>query len=379
MMRAVIVSHAAIKASNRPLYRALAKRDCEVTLIVPDRWKSGLGPLRAEPEPADSTLDVRVRTRYGAAHSNLYWLGGSLGEFVPRDGRRTAFYVDEDPAGFMVAQAAWHARSRRAGLVLLGIQNIFKRYPPPFEALQKYVFDTAASAVSVTEDAARTLRRRGFEKPNAIMPFTTGVTPLAPGERAAVRAKYGFEGIVAGCVGRLVPEKGLDVFVDALARLPEVHGVLAGDGAERENLQKLAAARGVAGRLTFTGALSPSEAERVICALDVLALPSLTRPNWAEQFGRVMIEAMAGGVPVVASDSGSIPLVAGGDAIIVPEGDAAALAAGIAQALEPARAGELRAGGLRRVREHYTVDVAATALYDSLAIAAAAPAGKKIA
>jgi glycosyltransferase involved in cell wall biosynthesis len=378
-MRAVIVSHAAIKASNRPIYRALAKRDCEVTLIVPDRWKSGLGPLRAEPEPAGSTLDVRVRKRYGAAHSNLYWLGASLGDFVARDGRSTAFYVDEDPAGFMVAQAAWAARSRRAGLVLLGIQNIFKRYPLPFEALQKYVFATAASAVSVTEDAAQTLRRRGFEKPNAIMPFTTGVTPLSADERAAVRAQYGFGGTVAGCVGRLVPEKGLDVFIEALAQLPNVHGVIAGDGAEREALKKLAQERGVADRLTFTGVLTPPEAERVICALDVLALPSLTRPNWAEQFGRVLIEAMAGGVPVVASDSGSIPVVTGGDAIIVPEGDAAALARGIAAALEPARAAALREGGLRRVRERYTVDVAAGALYDSLVIAAAAPAGKQIA
>lgn len=378
-MRAVIVSHAAIKASNRPIYRALAKRECEVTLIVPDRWKSALGPLRAEPEPAGSTLDVRVRKRYGAAHSNLYWLGGSLGDFVARDGRSTAFYVDEDPAGFMVAQAAWHARSRRAGLVLLGIQNIFKRYPPPFEALQRYVFATAASAVSVTEDAAQTLRRRGFLKPNAIMPFTTGVTPLTPGERAAVRAQYGFGRTVAGCVGRLVPEKGLNVFIQALAALPDVCGVLAGDGPERENLERLAAAHGVADRLTFTGALAPSEAERVICALDVLVLPSLTRPNWAEQFGRVMIEAMAGGVPVVASDSGSIPLVAGSDAIIVREGDAAALAEGIVQALLPARAEQLRAGGLRRVREHYTVDVAADALFESLAIAAAAPAGRSIA
>jgi glycosyltransferase involved in cell wall biosynthesis len=378
-MRAVIVSHAAIKASNRPIYRALAKRDCEVTLIVPDRWKSGLGPLRAEPEPAGSTLDVRVRKRYGAAHSNLYWLAGSLGDYVVRDGRSTAFYVDEDPAGFMVAQAAWAARSRRAGLVLLGIQNIFKRYPPPFEALQKYVFETAASAVSVTEDAAQTLRRRGFEKPNAIMPFTTGVTPLGAAERAAVRAQYGFAGTVAGCVGRLVPEKGLDVFIEALAQLPNVHGVLAGDGVEREALQKLAHERGVADRLTFTGVLTPSEAERVICALDVLALPSLTRPNWAEQFGRVLIEAMAGGVPVVASDSGSIPVVTGGDAIIVPEGNPAALARGITDALEPARAAALREGGLRRVRERYTVDVAADALYESLAIAAAAPAGKKVA
>ncbi len=224
MMRAIIVSHAAIKASNRPVYRALATRDCEVTLIVPDRWKSGLGPLRAEPEPSGSTLDVRVRKRYGAAHSNMYWLGGSLADLVTNTDRKSAFYVDEDPAGFMVAQAAQAARKRRAGLVLLGIQNIYKRYPPPFEFLQDYVFRTAAAAVSVTEEAAHTLQRRGYAGPNAIMPFTTSVTPLTQAQRDAVRERYGLRGPLAGCVGRLVPEKGVDVFIEALAQTPGLTG-----------------------------------------------------------------------------------------------------------------------------------------------------------
>jgi glycosyltransferase involved in cell wall biosynthesis len=374
MMRAIIVSHAAIKASNRPVYRALAARDCEVTLIVPDRWKSGLGPLRAEPEPPGSTLDVRVRKRYGVAHSNMYWLGGSLADLVGTD-RKSAFYVDEDPAGLMVAQAAQAARKRQAGLVLLGIQNIYKRYPPPFEFLQDYVFRTAAAAVSVTEEAAQTLHRRGYTGPNAIMPFTTGVAPLLQAQRDAVRERYGLRGQLAGCVGRLVPEKGVDVFIEALAQLPDLTGVVAGDGPEREALERLARERGVDGRLTFTGVLTPPDAEALIGALDVLALPSRTRPNWAEQFGRVIIEAMASAVPVVASNSGSIAVVAGEDAILVPEGDAAALAAGLAAALDSARAATLRTGGLKRVRERYTVDVAADALYKSLEFAASSAAG----
>ncbi len=151
-MRAIVVSHAAIKASNRRVYRALAERDCRVTLVIPDRWKSGLGPLRAEPEPVDSPLEVCVRRRFGVAHSNMYWLDGSLDALIAGD-EPAAIYVDEDPAGFMAAQAA---RVRRAGLVVLGIQNIYKRYPAPFELLQSYVFRRAAAAVSVSEAAAAT-------------------------------------------------------------------------------------------------------------------------------------------------------------------------------------------------------------------------------
>jgi glycosyltransferase involved in cell wall biosynthesis len=369
MMRAVIVSHAAIKAANRRVYRALAERDCRVTLLVPDRWKSGLGPLRAEPEPDGSPLDVRVRRRYGVAHSNMYWLGGSLDELVAGH-EPAAIYVDEDPAGCMAAQAARSVRARGTGLVVLGIQNIYKRYPAPFEVMQTYVFRRAAAAVSVSEQAAGTLRRRGYRGPNALMPFTTDLVPLSANERAATRARYGLNGPLAGYVGRLVPEKGVDLFVDALAQSPGVNGVIAGDGPERAALEARAAERGVSDRLRFTGVLSPREAERVVGALDVLVLPSRTRPNWAEQFGRVLIEAMASNVAVVATDSGAIGEVVGDGALLVPEDDVFALAYAIERALSPGEGMDLRERALRRVQERYAHDVAVDALYDALAIAA---------
>jgi glycosyltransferase involved in cell wall biosynthesis len=365
-MHAIIVSHAAIKAANRRVYRALAERDCRVTLLIPDRWKSGLGPLRAEPEDADSPLDVRVRRRIGVAHSNLYWLEGALRTLV-RPGEPAAIYVDEDPAGFMAAQAA---RIPGARLVVLGIQNIYKRYPAPFEALQAYVFRHAAAAVSVSDQAAGTLRRRGYRGPNTLMPFTTGLVPPSPAERAATRAAFGLRGPLAGYVGRLVPEKGVDLFVAALASVPHAHGVIAGDGPERAALEALAREHGVADRLTFTGVLSPHDAERVIGALDVLVLPSRTRPNWSEQFGRVLIEAMASDVAVVASASGAIGEVVGDAGLLIPEDDVPALAAALTRALDPATGAMLRARGLERVRERFAHHVAVDALYDALRLAA---------
>jgi glycosyltransferase involved in cell wall biosynthesis len=367
-VRAVIVSHAAIKAANRRIYRALAERDCRVTLVIPDRWKSGLGPLRAEPEPAGSTLDVRVRRRLGVAHSNMYWLDGALDPLVAGN-EPAAIYVDEDPAGFMAAQAA---RVKNAGLVVLGVQNIYKRYPAPFELLQRYVFKRAGAAVSISDQAAGTLRRRGYTGPNRMMPFTTELTPLSSAERGTVRAKYGLHSPLVGYVGRLVPEKGVDLFVDALAQLPGVQGVIAGAGPEREALEKRAAERGVAERVRFTGVLAPDDAEKMIGSLDVMVLPSRTRPNWSEQFGRVLIEAMASDVAVVAADSGAIGEVCGDGAFLFPEDDLAAFTATIARALAPMEGAALRARGLRRVRECYTQHVAVDALYDSLMLAAEA-------
>ena len=369
-MHAILISHAAVKAANRIPYRLLAGLGCDVTLVVPDRWRSGLGDIRAEPEPADSPLRMRVYKRLGKSHSNLYFLAGSLPGLIRSGSRPAAMYVDEDPAGFVAVQAAQAAHSCGAGLVILAIQNLFKRYPAPFEMMQRYAFRQAGASVSISEQAAETLRARGYHGPNIAMGFGTDVAPLTASERSEMRDRFGLRGPLAGYVGRLVPEKGVDVFIEALALRPELCGVIAGTGPEREALESLARERGVTDRLTFTGVLAPADAARIIGTLDVLVLPSRTRKNWAEQFGRVLIEAMASDVAVVASDSGAIREVVGDAGMLVREDDPNDLAAGIARALEPETNLRMRAAGMHRVSEHFTNMAVARALYGALQTAA---------
>jgi glycosyltransferase involved in cell wall biosynthesis len=365
-MHAIMISHAAVKAANRIPYRLLAGLGCDVTLVVPDRWRSGLGDIVAEPEPADSPLRMRVFKRLGKSHSNLYCLAGSLPALIRSGSRPAALYVDEDPAGFVAVQAAQAARSCGAGLVLLAIQNLLKRYPAPFEMMQRYAFARAGASVSISEQAAQTLHTRGYRGPNIAMGFGTDVAPLTASERIELRERLGLRTPLVGYVGRLVPEKGIDVFIEALALRPDIFGVIAGGGPEREALEALARERGVADRLTFTGVLAPNDAARIIGALDVLALPSRTRKNWAEQFGRVLIEAMASDVAVVASDSGAIHEVVGDAGVLVREDDPKELADGIARALDPETNIRLRGAGIRRVAEHFTNAAVARALHGAL-------------
>src|SRR4029078_4543437 len=90
------------------------------------------------------------------------------------------------------------------------------------------------------------------------------------------------------------------------------------------------ASKGVAQRVEFAGAVSSQEIPKAFAAMDAMALPSLTRKNWKEQFGRVLSEPMACETPVIGSDSGEIPNVIGDAGLVAPEGDATALRAGIA-------------------------------------------------
>ncbi len=105
--------------------------------------------------------------------------------------------------------------------------------------------------------------------------------------------------------------------------------LIIGDGPMRPEIERRLAARGLQERVRFAGYVPRSETPPYYRAMDVLVLPSRTTATWAEQFGNVMTEAMLCGVPVIGSDSGSIPSVVGNAALIFPEGDIRALAAQI--------------------------------------------------
>jgi glycosyltransferase involved in cell wall biosynthesis len=98
--------------------------------------------------------------------------------------------------------------------------------------------------------------------------------------------------------------------------------------------------------------------------LDVLVLPSRRRPNWVEQFGRVLIEAMACGVAVIGSETGEIPHVIGDAGLIFPEGDVMALRDALTGlATDPERRAHLATRGRARVLAHFTQAQVAEATY----------------
>ena len=112
---------------------------------------------------------------------------------------------------------------------------------------------------------------------------------------------------------------------------------------------------GIGERVDFLGQRASTQMPDVYPTFDVLVLPSLTRPNWKEQFGRVLIEAMACGVPVIGSDSGEIPNVIGDAGLIFPEGDIDALRDSIASLLaDPGRRARYAEAGRQRVLAEFT-------------------------
>ena len=128
-----------------------------------------------------------------------------------------------------------------------------------------------------------------------------------------------------------------------------------GEGPKRAALVTLAEELGVSGRVEFRKPIPPTQMPEFLNQLDVLVLPSVTRPNWKEQFGRVLVEAMACGTPVVGSESGEIPHVIGGAGMTFPEGDVGELARSLSRLRGDQRLRhELAEAGRKRVLEHFT-------------------------
>jgi glycosyltransferase involved in cell wall biosynthesis len=128
-----------------------------------------------------------------------------------------------------------------------------------------------------------------------------------------------------------------------------------GNGGIQADLERQAGELGLADRVSFKPSVPSCEVPGFLSSMDALVLPSLTRPNWKEQFGRVLIEAMACGVPVVGSDSGEIPSVIGDAGLVFPEGNVAALRERLQGLMDQdSLRGELSERGRQRVLEHYT-------------------------
>ncbi|GAB6048156.1 hypothetical protein JCM19379_19840 [Methyloparacoccus murrellii] len=162
---------------------------------------------------------------------------------------------------------------------------------------------------------------------------------------------------LVGFVGRLAHVKGVDVLLRAAASLtadrPDVHWVVVGDGSERAELESLAEALGLSAAVHFVGAVAREDIYSAIKGFDIGVMPS--RPG-LEGFGLSALEAMACGVPLVASAVDALPEVVldGETGILAPPGEPVALAAALRKLLDdPALADRLRDRALRHVAGNY--------------------------
>ena len=235
-------------------------------------------------------------------------------------------------------------------VVMQANQNIHHNYPPPFSWFEQRAFKRVAAAYGCSESVCEVLRAKGFVKPAPVVPFGVDTEAFRPRSR-----KHSRQPLTIGYIGRMLPGKGLNVLADALATIKDEAWqlLIVGDGSERKTFEQRLGAAGLGERAEFTGAVNFAEVPEYFQRLDVMVIPTETTKRIREQFGRVIVEAMASGVPVIGSTCGAIPEVIGDAGLIFPEGDAAALAGDLRRMLrdEDLRT-RLAEAGLARVEQY---------------------------
>jgi glycosyltransferase involved in cell wall biosynthesis len=165
----------------------------------------------------------------------------------------------------------------------------------------------------------------------AVVPNPAPPLPELPAaEEVRARLGVGPDERVLVSAGRLNAQKAVEVALDALARVDGATLVLAGDGERREALVARAGELGLDGRVRFLGALPREEVLALLRAADAVVLSSA----W-ENFPHVLVEALAVGTPVVATDVGGVAEIVedGGNGLLVPAGDPDALAGALRRLL----------------------------------------------
>lgn len=361
-MKCVVLSHACVVPRYQEKLAILAEDpNMKVVFVAPPYSREGARIVHLEGSPPDGCRVIRARTIFTG---NMFVTMYRGLERLLRAEKPDVVYVEEEPCSLAAAQVA--RLCRKLGtftFIFFSWENIAQRwyrFPNPrvfvYPRCERLVFSQAHAGVAGGVEAMKAARERGYHGPITVIPqFGVDVNVFAKCNTAALRRRLQLTHPVVGYVGRLLPEKGVSTLVEAFARLQPDHNLLIiGSGPERKRIEQQVQALGLADRTRLIAAVPHDEVPHYMNCIDTLVLPSLTTQAWKEQFGRVLIEAMACEVPVVGSSSGEIPAVIGPAGRIFAEGDAADLAEKLAATLAGDRA-QAGAIGRKRVLEHYTM------------------------
>ncbi|MDE0330289.1 MAG: glycosyltransferase family 4 protein [Nitrospinae bacterium] len=358
-MRVLIISRFCASTIYRAKIAALARRSgLEVSLLAPAQWKEGARTLIC-PEGIEDGYRIFTGSLIFNGRVGGHVYGSGLWRAL-KEARPDIVHMEEESYSFAAAQAllCLSMLRTRPKFITNNSENFDIALPLRSRKIERVVFRRADALLVFARTARERLLRLGAPaaKVRTLPQFGLDAElfrPPEPSERGDVFS--------VGFVGRLVYSKGVDVLLKALAGLSgEWRAQIVGDGNELGTLKQLARSIGIGERVEFLGWVDRSDVPGYLRGWHVLALPSRTTTHWREQFGRVLIEAMACGVVPVGAATGEITHVIGPVGFVFPEDNVETLR-DILQKLknEPSECKRLADAGRKRVLEEFTWDVLA--------------------
>ncbi|BAZ40628.1 group 1 glycosyl transferase [Calothrix sp. NIES-4101] len=309
-LRVLFVSHAYAIGMNQGKLNAITEVEgVEVGLLVPSNWKARewnrLIPVENPyPQIRIYSAPVQFSSRGGAHFYNPWQVWQVLTDFKP-----DIVQVEEEVFSLCTFELAILTKLINRPLIVFGWENIERRLPFPRWLTCQFVLNTVSFLIPGNQDGANIMRQWGYKGLLEVMPQIGVDTHLFTSDLV----KCDRQQFNIGFLGRLVPEKGIDLLLSSVRQLQDrglkCNLIICGSGSQETALRQQAKALQIEDWISWKGAILHEEAPTAISQFDVLVLPSRTISNWKEQFGHVLIEAMAMGIPVIGSTCGEIPNV----------------------------------------------------------------------
>ncbi|MFH1226420.1 MAG: glycosyltransferase [Planctomycetota bacterium] len=301
----------------------------EIKVIVPEVWREAVHPRLLAERPADQDFQFCPLPTLFTGRGGRYLY--RTFDLTMRDFKPDIVQIEEDTRGLTAFQAALYKKlwAPRAIFIPFTWANIETPLFRPLYVFEKFTLAQAAAVICGNQDAAGNIKGKGFGRPVRVIPqlgIDTDVFQFRDGAQIRQELKLDRDCFVIGFAGRMVPEKGPRLLLEAAARFKGHWALLMiGNGPEREEIFKRAAALNIIDRLRMIDPVPHYELAKYYNAMDALVSPSLSTPLWKEQFGLVVAQAMSSRVPVVGSACGETPNLIGKAGLIFPEGNIKAL------------------------------------------------------
>lgn len=332
-MKLMVVGHAFLLAYAQKKFIAMKQLDpdLQIQLVIPKQIQDRFRTERAEVHPSLAAQEVvSLGTRLAQIQGHMTYIHNPVQlARVVRDFQPDVIHIDEEPQALITVEtiAIQRAVAKSSAITLFTWDNLLRPRTFPMgtvkSSLRRYSLARTSTVICGNRRAAEILREeRVYGGAIETLPqFGLDIEEHQPGTEIELRRSLGLDGgIVIGHAGRLVPEKGVLLVLEALSRLEKLPWklLMVGGGALEHEIREDWVKR-FPNRIVLVPTVRYDQVAKYLRCMDVFVLASYATPTWQEQFGLSLAQAMLLGVASIGSMSGAIPEVLASTGLLFEE------------------------------------------------------------
>lgn len=325
-MKVLFIGYDFLLENNRRLLNEITDfpKNIQIKVLVPHLWKertrnnSLIEFEGSRPENYEITTGHIMFAGRDSVHFYYSGLLKTILSFKP-----DVIYVWQEPWSLVLFQVTIIKSflMPQCKIVFRTSETAERKRALPFRIIERYNFMHSSCAVAITHNAKQVLADKGYEKHITVTPHAIDIEFFRPKDSKHMRKRLGLYKTVIGYIGAFTKQKGIETLIDSFAWIQNAQLLLVGDGPHKEEIEEKIHSIGLQERVVMVPKIAHYEVPDYMSCIDIFVLPSISIHNDNERFGRVLIEAMACGVPVIGSSSGEIPNVIGQEGLIFEEGN----------------------------------------------------------